>query len=652
MTDHSRDGTSKTRRAVLAGVGGVTAGVTLSGITADAGGPQSTDRAGRQHRDSSAENDEHKSEIAALVEDRLEDADVPGAAVAVVVDGEVMLSDGYGVADEETGRPVEPTTPFRIASVSKPVVCTAIAELIARGDLDPETPVQEYIDDGLVSWDEPVTLANLVTHTGGFDLTNRNLWYPSPDDVGSLPEQLDPMPAQVRSPGALGAYSNHGIALAGQTLASVAEESFADAMTGLLFDPAGMETASFAQPLPDDLYKEHTVGQGGFTTRGKVAGIGAGPAGAMSASATDMARFMLLHLNEGRVDGEQVFDPAAIELSHQQWFTHHEAISGMAFGLPERYHGDTRVLRHDGASPLDGFTSELRLVPDHDIGVFTAYNDNGLALELADTILNELLPQPSHEPLDPGEPHRADEITGTYRSLRRGIQAHDSLTTTLNAGSIDVEIDTDGALLVDDGGESHRWVEVEPLVFEREDDTDRLAFGEDSDGEISRLFVGGVPSAYVDVRWYESTTLHGGALIGGLLGLGWGYNKYKPDRHREESRRAWLASTRSDPDRLSTLCAHVGSGTILAFLLLVLGYTFLGQTQYFIGYLTDPSSAFTLAYSLPVVGVIATAGALVLALYSLLTRRWSPRRQLLYTLTALILLGMTAFLWYWNLLLP
>ncbi|WP_083902504.1 serine hydrolase domain-containing protein [Natronorubrum sulfidifaciens] len=653
MSDEHQCRRSKTRREVLTGVGGVTAGITLSGTVAGIARPRSADDAGQQQRDSAAaEGDDHQREIASIVEDLLEDADVPGAAVAVVVDDEVVLSEGYGLADSETGLPAEPTTPFRIASVSKPVVCTAIAELIARGNLDPETPVQEYIDNGLVNWDEPVTLANLAAHTGGFEATNHNMWFPSPEDVGPLPEHLDPMPAQVRSPGTLGSYSNHGIALAGQSLAEAAGDPFAEAMAAVLFEPAGMETSSFAQPLPSAIDEVHATGEGGIGAAGRFGGLGISPAGAMSASATDMARFMLLHLNEGRLDGEQVLDPAAIDHSHQQWFTHHEAISGMAFGFAESRHGDTRVLRHDGASPASGFTSELRLAPEHDIGVFTAYNDNGLELDLADTVVEALLPDPSHESPNPSDPHRAEELPGSYRSIRHGTQAHDSLfTTTLNAPSIDVALADDGALLVDDGGGATRWVEIEPLVFEREDGSDRLAFGEDDDGELSQLFLGGTPSAFVETSWYQSTTLHGGALIGSLFGLGWAYNEYKPDRNREESRREWLASTRSDPDRLSSLMAHLGSGTFLAFLLLLLGYMTVGQTQYLVGYLTDPSSAFLLAYALPVIGVATTVGTVALALYTLLTRCWSPRRQLLYTLTALVLLGTATFLWYWNLLL-
>lgn len=636
---------------MLAGMGTLASGAVLSGTVAGESPPEASD--GKRPTETAKTGpDEPAAAIESLVADTIDTADIAGAAVAVVHDGEVVLSDGYGVTDDETDRPVEPTTPFRIASVTKPVVCTAIAEIVARGDVDVDTPVATYLDDALVSWDDPVTLANLVTHTGGFELTNRNLWYPSPDDVGPLPKHLDPMPTQVRSPGTLGSYSNHGIALAGQVLAEAVGDPFHEALETVLFEPAEMTTASIAQPLPAALYESHATGQGAFGTAGKLSGIGISPAGAASASAADMVRFIQLHLNRGEIDGEQVLSPEAIELSHQQWFTHHDAIPGMAFGFVEAHHSGARVLQHDGASPYDGFTSELRIVPEHDIGVFTAYNDNGLELDLADTILNELLPTPQHDPPDPTTPHRADELSGTYRILRYGTNAHDSLLTTVNAPTVEVELADDGALLVDDGDERARWIEIEPLVFEREDDADeRLAFG-DHEGTIEHLFLGGTPSAFVKTDWHESTMLHGGLALGGLFGLSWAYSEWKPDRSYTESRREWLASTRSNSERLATATAWAGATAFLAFLLVTIGYLLVGQSRFMVGYLTDPSAVYTLAYALPVVGAGAAVVALVLALYAWPATLWDRRRRLLYGATALLLLVMTAFHYYWNFFLP
>lgn len=630
-----------TRRAVLAGVCGITAG----GLTASNSGTN----AGAPRTQTTAQTvDKTSTDLRAVIEDRLTEADVRGAAVAVVVDGEVVLADGFGEA--EPGRPVSPTTPFRVASVSKPVVGTAVAELAARDVVALETPVREVLAAELVTWDEPVTLRHLMTHTGGFEVTNRSLWYPSPEHVESLPEHLTPMPEQVRTPGGVGVYSNHGIGLAGQVLAATLAQPFPAAMEATVFAPAGMTEASFAQPLPDELSESHaaTGGLTRVTVEGRLAGIGPAPAGALSVSAASMARFLKLHCNDGRLNGEQILHPEAIEIAHRRWFSHHEAIDGMALGFIEDHYGDTRILTHDGASPFDGFTSQLRVVPDHEIGVFVAYNGNALELGLADAVLEELLPAPSQPSHMPSAPHRGDELPGTYRSLRRGVRAHDSLLTTLTAGSVTVSLADDGALLVENGNDTHRWIEIEPLVFEREDGARRLAFDTDEAGELTRLFIGGTPTAYVQRDWYESATLHGGALLGGLVGVWWTYDNVKPDRRYTESRREYIAKARAAPNRAAALIATLGTGAFVAYLSVILGSIALGNTRFVVGFLTDPSGLLSVAAVLPVIGGLAALGIVFLLLYSLHTGCLDRHSRRIYAMTASVVIGLTAFLWYWN----
>lgn len=379
-----------------------------------------------------------ESRVEQLVTERLAEHDIPGATVAVVRDGAVTLAEGYGVIERGTDREVEATTPFRAGSVAKPVVATAVARLVAQGDLNLETPVSAYVDTDLRSWDEPVTLRHLLTHTAGFETTNLGMWYPTPADTDPLPVHLDEsMPTQVRSPGERGSYSNHGVALAGQTLASATGQPFPDAMDSLLLEPAGMSRSSFDQPLPDHIRDVHAVGHDGTLTDAPVAGIGMAPAGALSTTAEDMARFIRLHLSGGRLDGTQTLPEAAIDTSQQQQFTHHERLAGMALGFIEQFHGDVRVLRHSGGIP--DFLSELLIVPDREFGLFLSFNSTNASDsvdEIPETVLDELLPEPTPDVPEPtGEPTRAGELTGTYRILRTAETTHDAFLFTGRPGS-------------------------------------------------------------------------------------------------------------------------------------------------------------------------------------------------------------------------
>ncbi|MCU4744149.1 serine hydrolase domain-containing protein [Natronoglomus mannanivorans] len=594
--------------------------------------------------------DDIESRVEKLVLESLDEYDIPGAAVAVVRDGEVTMAEGYGEADAEEGLPVEPTTPFRVGSVSKPVFWTAIARLLRRGELDDDVPVSEYLDDNFVSWDDPVTLAQLATHTGGFESTNRNMWYDNPADGRSLPEHLDPMPAQTRSPGTVGQYSNHGVALAGQVLASVVGSSFPDAMDELLLEPAGMETASFHQPLPTDLYEAHASGHGGDRD-GKFAGLGTAPAGALSASAADMARFMQLHLDDGRIDGEQVLDPDTVELIQQQWFTHHEELAGMALGFAEAYYGAYRIIRHAGGTPLDAFWTELRLVPELGFGLFLSYNDDSgqdPVIEIPETIIEEVLPEPDvTAPESDGRPTLADELEGTYRSLRRGAHEVDSIFLTLNADTIDVSIADDGALLLEDGDDTTRLVETSPLVFQDVETGEKVAFGEE-DGEIAYLFMSGSPDAYECISSLESIQFHLLVLAVSLLGTGSGWLHWSPSRDDGESRREWFQSLRTDQRRRARFAAHLVGSAFSLFVVLFLVYLSFD----FEGTFTEPSFLFRLLFVLPLVGAVAAVAALVLSVRVWQEAYWQLRTRVHYSFVVLSGLLVTGFLWYWNLLLP
>lgn len=648
--DHSRatNQHTVTRRRFLAGVCGLVAGTTAAGNAAGELTPV--------HDGTPAETNDRvvpediEQRIQELVVESLDEHDIAGASVAVFRDGAVTMAEGYGVADRETGARVEATTPFKVGSVSKPVTCTAIARLINRGELDPHAPVSEYIDDSLVSWDESITLAQLATHTAGFEMTNLNTWYDESADVGPLSEHLDPMPAQVRDPGEVGAYSNHGVALAGQVLAAVSGNSFADVMDELLFDPAGMETASFHQPLSEDLYEGHARGHGGDVD-GKFGGMGIAPAGALSASAHDMGRFMELHLSDGAIDDEQVLDPETVELSQQQWFTHHDELAGMAFGFVEAYHEDQRVLRHAGGVPRDAFYTEMRLFPDLDFGFFVSYNDDvgvDTVFEVADEITDVVVPASEPDvPAPTGEPTRADELEGHYQDISHGFETHDSFWLKLNAETADVEVADDGVLRIDSGGEEQRWVEREPLLFQNEETGEKIAFGE-RDGEITYLFRSGNPSAMAFIPLSENVGVHLFVLLISLLGVVSGSFLWSADRNEGESRREWFQSLRSNQQRLAKFAVYNAG---IAFGLFILGFL-LAMNADWPGVFTEPGLLFRMLFVLSILGAIATVAAVVLTPLVWREGYWRRRTRIHYTVVVLALVGLTSFLWYWNLLLP
>ena len=641
---------SPSRRQFLAGAAGGCAAALAGSPTAAASGP------------SPARTDQLDSDLEALVDDlvetSLDEYDVPGASVAVVADGSRALTKGYGVADRATDSPVDPeATPFRIGSVSKPVVATALMDLVQRGEIDPEADVSQYLDVPVDDGTEPITLTDLVTHRGGFEATNRGMWIPDSNDLRSLESYLRTEPQdRVRTPGQVGSYSNFGYGLAGQVLAAHAEEPFHRAIDDRLLGPARMADSSFRQPLPESLAEAHATGHGATGTyrNGEFPLLGLRPTGAMSATANDMGHFLELQLNDGVVDGERVLEAGTVAAMHEQWATHHDRLSGMAFGLVEESRGDVRTLWHDGGTL--SFYSYLVLVPASDFGLFVSFNapaGSAAATDVVDGVLDELLPTPESTSLTPnGPPTRADELTGTYRSLRRSETWHDRVTSALNAPTVDVRVD-DGTLVTEQGSATERWVEIEPLVFERTDGRQRIAFGEE-DGEIQYLFRGGSPTAFGRVEGFDRLAMHGILALVAVLGtvsavVGWPatalYRQLRTDT--EGGMPGWRTAVTHDVVRAKLLA--VGSiGALFVSLVLIIAH-FLATP---LVVLSDPPATFQLLFvgtSLGAVGTTVTAGV---AGYSWTNEGWSTGDRIHYTLVSASLIGICGLLWYWNLLVP
>ena len=145
---------------------------------------------------------------------------IPGATVAVVKNGQIIFAKGYGYADISKRKAVVANqTLFRIGSVSKLFIWTAVMQLAEQNKLDLDADVNVYLKDFQIpaNYPGPITLKDLMTHTSGFEdmATGGRLFVRNETDIVPMGEYLkDKMPARVRPPGEVTAYSNYGSALA------------------------------------------------------------------------------------------------------------------------------------------------------------------------------------------------------------------------------------------------------------------------------------------------------------------------------------------------------------------------------------------------------------------------------------------------------
>jgi CubicO group peptidase (beta-lactamase class C family) len=460
-----------------------------------------------------------------IIEGRMGSFHVAGVTVSVVHDGRMIFAKGYGYGDVAARRKVDPAvTLFRPGSISKTFTWTAAMQLYERGELDLDADVRTYLTDIVLpdTYSEPITMSHIMAHAVGFeDLAIGHLFGDDPDAVHPLKEYLlNFQPAQVREPGTLSSYSNYASALAGQVIANISGMPYEEYIERNIFTPLGMTSSTFREPwknvdldpmpaqLLENSSKGYTWKNGGFEPGVFEFIHQVGPAGALSTTATDMSRWMLMHLGEGTYDGVQILAPETARLMHQRHFTHDDELNGWAHGFVEGRIGDFRTISHNGGTMY--FESQMILVPELGFGLFASSNTSGgmrIVGDLPSLVAERYFgsgdePEPLKPPPDFAE--RGKRFAGSYIGIRRPYTKADKLPMLL-MGSLAVSVTDDGYLVVGSGDGAGRMVEVAPLTFKSQDGRTTVKFVEDDRGKIVGMIPNG-PSYFDRPGVYESST--------------------------------------------------------------------------------------------------------------------------------------------------
>jgi CubicO group peptidase (beta-lactamase class C family) len=650
--------------------------------------------AGAQERGVDSREEVEAFVDAAMAED-LNEHHVSGATVSVVKDGELLFAEGYGYADRQNRTPVVANrTMFRIGSVSKLFAWTATMQQVERGRIDPNASVNRYLDEVHVpeKYGEPVTVEHLATHTAGFEEQLTGVGVRSPEDVRPLGETLQEVPARVRPPGEVTSYSNYGAALAGHIAAKQAGTPFNRYAERELFAPLDMTRSTFRQPVPADVPGRLSEGytyQNGRYVRGEFETIGIPPAGSMSATSTDMANFMLAHLQGGQFEDSRILSESATRRMHRQHFANHPALNGMGFGFYEQSKNGVRVVGHGGDTQL--FHSGLWLMPERNLGVFVSYNSAGgvpAREEFYDSFMDRFFPTEERPVTGPVAPTVADggqaggseasanggaeiadpelsAFTGAFRTTRISYTDFTKVAALNGDFRVREAENAEGVLVTSRPGQgTQRWIRTGPTVFEEVGGDGRMAFRVE-DGRTSYVFFdNAAPQSFERIGWWETTQLQAGLFAAALLIfasalLGWPaaalWRRFRDWRRQRRGRRgrgrgrspvsADGGERESDRPRaarwLAGFAALLGIGFVVGFLAVLL---------------TDPFSILVLPPSLqallfvPPVFALATLGVVAAAVLAWTDRYWGLVGRVHYTLVAAALV---AFLWqlgYWNML--
>ena len=441
--------------------------------------------------------------------------DAAGAVVVVVKDGKVLTQRGFGYADVETRRRVDPeTTLFRQASVSKLITWTAVMQLVEQGKIDLDKDINAYLDFRIPAFaGKPVTMRNLMTHTGGFDEVQRGLNSYDPKKIPSLGDALKrQVPRRIYAPGTTPAYSNYGTSLAGYIVERVSKRSYDDYVERHIFAPTGMTRSTFRQPLPASLRPMMASGYMlGSGKPGRFELSSLAPSGAMTASGADMGRFMLAHL----ADGGALMKPATAAQMHDTILRLVPPLNGMALGFYEQNINGRKALSHAGDSL--NFHSQLWIFPEENVGIYMSMNAAGtqnvsgpIRSYLFEAFADRYFPfeqQDGRVDAATAREH-ARMMVGTYNKTRRLESSF--LKAMELVGQTKVTLDNDGGIrlgaMTGMGGQPRKWVEIEPFVWREQGGKMRLAAKVD-DGRVVRFSVDSASPfiAFDRVPWYLSS---------------------------------------------------------------------------------------------------------------------------------------------------
>lgn len=414
----------------------------------------------------------------------------PGAALAFVKDGRVVHLKGYGNARLEIPRAVDPMrTIWRIGSISKTFTATAVVQLSDQGRLDLRADVNNYLSLFKVpsTYPVPVRVADLLTHTAGLDEIRPGTQAASAVAVLPLPEFLRTRLVRFQPPGETIAYSTYGISVAGALVEAVSGLGFEQYAEQRIWRTLGMTRTNIT--VPDSMQGDVAIGyewRGDSLISQSWEWYHTTPASSVNSTAADMARYMIALLESGPAGDGRILSQAAMREMLRQHVTMHPRLPGVTLGFWEDYVGELRVVEHGGN--MAGFSSHLMLIPAENAGLFVVSHLEGSSLRdnVKQAVLEHLFPKARlRRPVPPPPADfatRAEEFVGRYAQMS---SCHSCIPRRVPY-ILDISV-RDNALFFS----NRRWIEVEPMLFVREDGTGYIAFRPDSTGKIAAMFAGG-----------------------------------------------------------------------------------------------------------------------------------------------------------------
>ncbi|WP_422927173.1 serine hydrolase domain-containing protein [Singulisphaera sp. PoT] len=335
---------------------------------------------------------------------------IPGLSLAVVKDGKIIKAAGYGLANVETNTPATPETRYKIASVSKPIVATAVMILVQEGKLGLEDKASRYLEDTPEAWKD-ITVRQLMNHTSGL----------VEDPPGFEPFRIKPDAEVIRSlyskpllfkPGAGFSYSNAAYFALGEIIRKASGTPWDELLQARVFGPTGM--SSTRTTTTTEIVPQRARGYSLKEWRliNAEDWVAVRPSGAFLSTAVDLAKWDLA------LDAAEILPKSSLEQMWAPTKLSDGKVVPYGLGWTAAHWQGHRQISHNGHLP--GFLTQFQRFPDDRLTVALLVNTekadtNKLALNVAGLYVPELTPPPLN-PIADTEP----EVTAKVKSFIDG----------------------------------------------------------------------------------------------------------------------------------------------------------------------------------------------------------------------------------------
>lgn len=318
--------------------------------------------------------------VDAYISAKMEELGIPGAALVIVQDDQIVHLKAFGVADD-SGRPVTPQTPFFTGSTGKSITALAIMQLVEADKIKLDAPVQTYLPWFSVADPDAsamITVRQLLNMNSGIPQSIGQIQLASADLSDSAIENNVRALANIEliaSPGQRYEYSNANYVTLGMIIQAVSGQSYESYITEHIFKPLEMQNSftSKIEAQQDGLAVGYQKWFGiPMASPNLPFSRGSLPAGQLTMSVEDFGHYLIAQLNDGNHEGVSVLSPAGIAELHHPDIQMPDSTDFYAMGWEVQEYQNVQVIGHNGAVP--GYTTGMFLVPEKKLALALVMN--------------------------------------------------------------------------------------------------------------------------------------------------------------------------------------------------------------------------------------------------------------------------------------